>query len=883
MWPLCFLLLSTFSFTYAQETEIHIEVAVGFSSTIPTAPIGRCTPIRVILGNEGEPFQGELLVHQKGSPQSYSVPVEVPTESRLAYHLSFSPKADPDYSEGEDLLEVRVLDDGGQEVRTEVAPLRFPDERDRVLAVFGTPRMPYGGLGFRPREEDSDTPARLVVPGDVDLLPEDVLEYEGIWAVVWDGQDWSSLSQRQCDALLQFVDMGGTLVIGSGPFWQGIMRTPIASHLPLAYEGTSPIGSTSGWEELGVSAPAIPEDFLGAFGPLRKEAEVLVTEWEKLGVSASAIPEDFLGAFGPLTKEAEVLVTAEGGPLIVRSQHGGGSIIQFGIPFASVWWAEWDDWSRFSDMIFRKGGLPDRRYASDPVLAELLRQQAMFRIRLPSRWQVAGVLVVHLLLAVVGGYFVFRRRDLLLAWGLFAVLAVLFGGSIYAIGSHLFSKQASVRTVTWLHARAGSRYALADTMMTLYSPRTSMYSLRFPQTGSFPIGLTGVRSVAYPRPQTWSPRVSPRRSRLRWSSFYRRPTGAEYRLGPPPVSPFDSSLAGEGIRVRFDGGPRIQDFLVRQWSTRGIRIAHVVDLQGRIHGELLAVNDEYRLRLQNESAWDLGKTYVMSAWGHREVADITTGRLVSSSNQAMRPAHVFHNLRWQLDARYVDPFLQSGAPQWSEWPWGRNPGRALLVSRLEMPVAPCEISPGVNNRESACLAAVELPVFLTGEAIDLPPSSWKWSVEEGDAYSAREEVAEELNWWDLPELVTLDTVRLAGAEATFRVGPGIDLGGWEIEQLRISFPAIEVVGPAGVAGVMRPPPPFLFDPVKKLGLHVYDFQGNVWTPIQFSEAATRGLSGQFLHPLHREVLLKIKARNEEAHDKAFSLNLEARIRRREAT
>lgn len=841
-WLVLFLL---FPSAAQAEGKIRIEVSVGFSAVLPVVRPGCWTPVRVIVTNEGDPFESELVIQQKHAPQSYAVPVNLPSDSRLAYRLSMLPVAESLQFPDDDLLEVRLTHGRtGREVMGEVAPLRFAEPGDRVIVACGAEGLSYGHLGLRRREDEPTAAGRVVVPGRAELLPEQVIEYESVWAVVWDGQDWSSLTPGQVEALLQFVDMGGTLLIGAGPEWQMLMRSPLPAHLPVAYEGVSVVGPTAGWESLAVLPPTLPEGLIGAFGEPRAGAEVLVT--------------------------------AEGRPLIVRSRYGGGSIIQVGVRLGDDWWRTWPERERFFESVFRDGGLPERIPDTDMSWISVFGLGGY--VRLPARWQVVALLLAYLLVGIPGGYFLFRRKDPLFAWLFLIALAVLAGVGIYGVGSRLFSGQASARWVTFLHTRAGSRYALADTKLLLYSPATRRYEVMLPPRNV--LAGPGSRSPS----QFLAPWYAGSPVGVPMAVPYPSSSYASPGMIPYPLSEESMSVP---TQVSFSPPPRIRGFEVPQWSSVMLPITSVVDLGRRIDGALIVREGELRVRFDRTVDWYQPPIVLANEWTQPRFVDAATGDLGPDVQSRLGDPWVRSLLASGLIPQQNSRLFSAGPS--GEWRSQRLRKAYLMLNPNETHI-PCTISPAVRMQEVAIWAAVEIPVTVEGSQIDVPPGAWDWTVEEGSAASQYSDLAG--RGWSLPGAETLPLIGLDSERVVFRLKPKLGLHGWQSEGFKVAF--VVASGPGAMMLGDRAPdqvmmmdrygaPVVMEGPVELYELEAFDFTSRAWSAAELSAEATAALDQRFWDPVHRELLLAVRARAKKSLRIPFSLRVEARFRRKEAS
>jgi hypothetical protein len=232
---------------------VRWEVTVGFGNTYKE---GAWTPIFVDLSNEGPSQIGELVVPLSyGQPVvrvvNHAISVDLPRNSRKRYTL---------YVTSEGLEEVHLNLAGARRQKRELPPTREAAADDTLVVVVGgdagllnfltgtqaaagadwvkqltASQDPYGGY-----TQESPVEAEIQVGHAAwDGLPESWLGWDGADAVILGDAGFAGASPAALDALLRWVELGGTLVVPGGALSPEMAASPIAGLLPIALAGTA--------------------------------------------------------------------------------------------------------------------------------------------------------------------------------------------------------------------------------------------------------------------------------------------------------------------------------------------------------------------------------------------------------------------------------------------------------------------------------------------------------------------------------------------------------------------------------------------------------------------------------------------------------------------
>ena len=274
--------------TEVSNPDFEMEVSVGYDGMMT---YGRMMPVTVLIRNAGGDFEGTLGVNayvNETQYDRYELPVSIPASSQREYTLA-----------------VRVL------TRQQVFTAELVCGGEKVCAVNGNPEtvfnpsaMMVGVLSTRPQnlnylniDRDNDTLARYefwqVVPLTAENFPEDETLLRSFGLIVLDDLDPAALSQKQRDALENWLLGGRILLCGGG--------TTAAANLPL-------FGSLTGLTIRG----------MGTSGSVIASLEKGINRTES-GRTAEAVIAEYDGG-KPLISDAE------GQGLVWRTEAGAGRI-----------------------------------------------------------------------------------------------------------------------------------------------------------------------------------------------------------------------------------------------------------------------------------------------------------------------------------------------------------------------------------------------------------------------------------------------------------------------------------------------------------------------------------------------------------------------------
>lgn len=458
----------------AEDSALTIELSPGWDGAgVP----GSWVPYVVELRNDqaGQTFTGTLVLHPKrpaGAPPNSSIATYGTTYEQPITIARGAGKRVTVYGEyvdpssgGGGGYEADLVDRGGAIAARSAAAVINPG--GMAVGLLSDSLQVAGQL------KDVQLPSGVtgVVPLTPQTFPANPILLGGLSALVVDNFDTSSLSQAQGQSLLQYVGLGGALVLGGGAGWRRTL-----SQLP-------------------------PE-----LVPLRPQVSTAVSMeplLDLLGRHSNLIAPSVAGQLAPGARV--VLADSAGNPLIAEMSYGAGRIEQLTFDPAdetvaghaeevrSTWTVVLSRLNPVNPNIPRKfgigvvlaplaGPLPqymNGRGSLDAQLVNLLSDTSLNA--LPPLGLLGGLLVLYILIAGPLNYAVVRRlgkRELM--WVTVPLIAVLFTGAAYSVGVALHGSEYFVNEIQVLRVTPGGAVDAA-VYDAVFSPRRGDLSIQAPE------------------------------------------------------------------------------------------------------------------------------------------------------------------------------------------------------------------------------------------------------------------------------------------------------------------------------------------------------------------------------------------------------------------
>ena len=500
------------------------EINVGFSGAHKA---DAWTPIFVDIANTGDSQQGEVVipVDRSGRQEqvvNYAIPVDAPRNSKKRYTL---------YLPSEGFDEAKLILTGGARTRA-IPPGPTAEPQDTLAVVIGGDK---GLLSFLtgvkaydlgdhgavqdPFSQSVQREAEIMVGhADWDRLPGSWLGWDGVDAVILGDALFAGASQEALDALLQWVRLGGCLIVGGGARSQEIANSPISPLLPFRVTGTKTLPDLA---ELG--------------------------RW----VAAPIPAQPVLAVEGELAPEAEVLCGTQEQPLIAARRVGLGRVVLTAFDYTAAPVKYWNGQNLMWPLLLARTARPQsltegRETPSRWQWGVTLAEAATYAPegRLPPVWVILTFLGAYVVVLVPANHYLLHRmgrREL--AWLTTPVIVALFAVFAYALGYGIRGGALVLNRLSVIETEADAGLARGRGYVGIFSPGRKTY--QFLLSGS----AIGGRDLVPPGQKTHTPAsvyygALPRIADVRMNMWTSRAFGVDFLAD-----------VGEGIggTIEYDG------------------------------------------------------------------------------------------------------------------------------------------------------------------------------------------------------------------------------------------------------------------------------------------------------------------------------------------
>lgn len=654
---------------FSGQDPITAKVSVGMDPDWPYRREYTWLPLTIELTNHKEDFTGNLLVRLKQGTVTYSTPVELPAKSKKSYSLlAYVPEL-------LDELEFYVATPRRETPVQIITVSTAYQPTNRFLAVISPERGSHDHFAHRTEEENVELFRRVLYTAPP-YFPQNSFGYQNVDVVIWDGGPVTALSPRQEEALENWIQAGGTLVLAGGQYWQELNASPFRLYIPMTLTGSLAV-------EEGTALTAPGENTT----PVLSAGTVIAT--------------------GELLPDPRIRVRLRAGdhPFLVERPWGAGRVVFCAARINTPLFQD-----PAHEYIFKEY-LCDGPLAFNSKVPSLLDQDIMGFLRwiiqaeLPSTSFIAMYLGLYILLVVPVNYWIFRLIGRLeWAWFTVPVWAVAFAYGAYYIGALRQQGHVAVNEISVVETRPSSGVGAATTYCSIYSPVRKWYTIQFGNPPAFPLlpDVDRLRPGGTTAEETLDIHYTDQGTLVENYLIYhwsQRLLKAQH-----PVS------LGQGVEIDL------------RWQSNHRLTGSITNRTGRtlINPTLHTLDAEFQLlpRMADGETFTLNETWTsISVPGNPGLRMMRMPRAPFSNYQQYErdPARfIQENLKYQYGRRYFE----------------ENPtvGMALLTARVDLP--PLRFSMNGNpispRGESLLCIAFPLRKPLQGRLI-LDPNAWRYT------------------------------------------------------------------------------------------------------------------------------------------------------------
>ena len=524
---------------------------VGFNGLYK---LGRWTPVEVEL-TVSEPVEGQLRIE---APDPYGSIAVFPTAKvhltpgthRLTGHFQNGRLG------GEIAIRLRTFLNGDPQtipVATTSMATQPLTQATVLVATVGNPAGLSGQSDGTPDAgEEAVLPLRVVPLADGGELPSEPVSYDSLDVVIV--ADRYDFGPERSEALRQWVQRGGHLIVSTGAALEQYTQSPLARWIPVT---VSP--EPQHLRELGGL-----ERFAGRSERLRVSREGVpaarIEEWQGRGLVSG----------GPF------------GPLLVRVPYGFGRVSFLAVDLNRPPLAEWPATEAVVRRIIGSAGAEDAaagpsrgRQLTQTGITDLATQLRVSQEDFPevgrlSLWSVMGLLVAYLL--VVGPLDYILVHSVLkrprLTWITFPLLVIAAGALAVRGAQTTNGELVRFNQVDLVDIDVETGLCRVRSWVSLYSPDTQRYQIGVGPAEWMQVSAGAGGEVAAEE----SPRVV-------WAGVPESSYGGMYRTGGLQVGrPSEYEFAPEAAAV--------SNLPVPVWSTRGLTAQWQGPAGSRVSGSL---------------------------------------------------------------------------------------------------------------------------------------------------------------------------------------------------------------------------------------------------------------------------------------------------------
>ncbi len=448
--------------TPAHAQGVEWQVHAGFEGVCSyDSPV----PVLVEFTNNGPARKGQLTIGSRREGRGddtvrYIVPLDLPENSHKTYSLEVRNPSQRRLiltlggrSETRDLKNIR-------EVATEHVLIVAISENPSLLQFLDRSTMPPGGMGMPMGGPSgpSSTGALAIGHASPGTMPRSWAGWQGVDIAVVAAERLSEASPEEIDALRQWVQLGGQLVVNGGVFAPGMASGPLGEMLPLKVKGTRTIKHLQA---------------VGAWvGQPIEDQETLIAD-------------------GRAVVGARVLCGTLALPLITVRDVGAGAVAMTAFDFTGRPVKYWDGqekmWARLVAALDVNRGRTDR-YGPRPTgflpggaggFTSSLVRAARSHVEpgLPSPGLVLGFLLAYIIVLVPVSYIILARRDRReWAWITTPIVVLIFTFGAYGMGYLSRGGKTIIDRVALVVAQSGDSAALGSGTVSIFSPGSRNYT-----------------------------------------------------------------------------------------------------------------------------------------------------------------------------------------------------------------------------------------------------------------------------------------------------------------------------------------------------------------------------------------------------------------------
>ncbi len=376
----------------AQERtgEPTFQVKAGFESHYRD---GNWVPVQITLRNDGPDFNGTLslitptpqfqLSSNQGIPSNYQISITLAngTQKQVTMYL-------PLYFDVQNVT-VKLLDSSGHNVGSQTAPLVPLTPGDVLIGILSDQSSGFSSLSALPLPNQAGSIVLEFL--NANTMPTAAAALKNFNIIVLDNFTTTNLSAIQLNALQNWINQGGSLILVGGPEWHRTLGTLPAGLAPIQVYGSSTIPA---------GTVLLPPGGSAASGS--GQHNIPATVQSPVSISAATlIPHANDG-------KSEVILASPTTPLIVQTYQEQGTIVYLAFDPTLEPILGWQGVSLLWDSLLLRSlgdqllphsgispGLGSSAQQVQPILANRMSGflQSLLPSTIPPPWRMLGILL----------------------------------------------------------------------------------------------------------------------------------------------------------------------------------------------------------------------------------------------------------------------------------------------------------------------------------------------------------------------------------------------------------------------------------------------------------------------------------------------------------
>jgi len=302
-------LLPKNALAYERTDVPTLQVKAGFESHYRD---GNWIPVQITLRNDGPDFEGNLSLISPTPQFQLSSSQEIPSDYQVSISLANGAQKQvimylPLYFDVQNVT-VKLLNSSGQIVASQTAPLIPLSQGDVFIGVLSDQNAGFSSLSTLPLPNQGGS--MILEFLNANTMPTMAAALNNFNIIVMDNFTTSNLSTIQLNALQNWTNQGGSLLLVGGPEWHRTLGSLPAELVPIQVYGSATIPA---------GTVLLPPG--GSTTQSSGQHKIATSIQSPVSISAATLKPQANDA------ESQIILASQTTPLIVQTHQEQGMII----------------------------------------------------------------------------------------------------------------------------------------------------------------------------------------------------------------------------------------------------------------------------------------------------------------------------------------------------------------------------------------------------------------------------------------------------------------------------------------------------------------------------------------------------------------------------